>query len=300
MPELLQSLSIIFALSLAPTYLAAQSSWHFTAADVNALHSKPADYRLAYGKGIEQFGELRLPQGSGPFPVAIIIHGGCWVAKFADLHNTAALADALRAEGIATWNIEYSREDSKGGAWPGTFEDVGHAADFLRTIAGKYSLDLNRVLAIGHSAGGQLALWLAARHRLERSSILYMPQPLKLQGVIAMGGVPDLKAFREHGKMVCESDVVGKLLGKSSQEINQHYKDASPSELLPLGLPQVLIYGTEDFIVPASFGKSYLQKAGKKGDQVRLINVKLAGHHEYNAPNSVAWTDIKSSVLSLL
>ncbi len=280
--------------------LAAKSVWHFTPADVNALHSKPADYRIHYGNDPLQFGDLRLPSGRGPYPIAIIIHGGCWVSTFADLQNTAALADALRDLGIATWNIEYRREDNDGGGWPGTFLDVGHAADFLREISQKYSLDLNRVIVIGQSAGGHLALWLASRHKLSANSLLYSAKPLSLRGVIALGGVPDLTAFRDQGAKMCGQDVIAKLLGNTSESIQKNDKDASPIELLPLGTPQILVYGTEDQVVPAQLGRAYLQAAKKAGDLVKLITVEGAAHHEYNVPNSVAWPQIKAAVSSLM
>ena len=245
--------------------------------NVNALYSKPADKRISYGKDPLQFGDLRLPHGSGPYPVAIIIHGGCWISKFANLQNTAALADALRDLGVATWNIEYRSEDNNGGGWPGTFEDVAHAADFLQQIATQYSLDLNRVVAIGHSAGGHLALWLAIRHQLPTKSQLYMQHPIRLRGVVTLGGIPDLKAFRTQGEKVCGTDVVGNLLGDSPESVAKHYPETSPKELLPLGIPQILIYGAEDYVVPVELGHTYMQAARQKGDTVKLVVVKNAG-----------------------
>ena len=122
--------------------------------------------------------------GPGLHPVAVVIHGGCWVERYADLRNTAALADALRREGLATWNIEYRRLDQKGGGWPGTFLDVAHAVDALRDLAKRYPLDLSRVVVVGHSAGGQLALWVGARHRLPKGGALYLPNPLGIKGVV--------------------------------------------------------------------------------------------------------------------
>ena len=296
MTSLLRILFLILLCTLTGESLAAQSAWHFTPADVNALHSLPADYRISYGNDSLQFADLRLPHGQGPYPVAIIIHGGCWVSKFADLQNTAALADALRDSGIATWNIEYRRGDNAGGGWPGTFADVAQASDFLRKIAPKYSLDLSRVVVIGQSAGGHLALWVAARRRLPENSLLYVQKPLPVRGVIALGGVPDLKSFREQGAKMCGQDVVGKLLGNTPEEIEKHYKEASPAELLPLGVPQILIYGTEDQVVPITFGNAYLQAAQKKGDVVKIIMVEGAAHHEYNVPNSISWPVIKAAV----
>ncbi|QLH43406.1 MAG: alpha/beta hydrolase [Coxiellaceae bacterium] len=281
--------------------LAAQSPHYLTSNDINALLSKPADYRLFYGKDSLQFGDLRLPNTvSKPYPVAIIVHGGCWVSKFADLHYTAALADALRDSGIATWNIEYRRLDNSGGGWPGTFEDVGNAADFLRVIADKYSLDLNHVITVGESVGGQLALWLAARHRLPKNSQLYAVHPLNIKGVVVLGGVTDLKAFRKQSDFTCGSDVVGKLLNGSSSQIAAHYHETSPIELIPLGVPQILIYGADDKSVPKKFGETYMQAARKAGDNVELIIVPKAAHHEYVSPNSVTWPAVKSAVQALL
>ncbi len=277
----------------------AQSNWHFLPSDVSALHSKPADYRIFYGKDPLQFGDLRLPSGPGPYPVAIIIHGGCWVSSFANIQYTSALADALRDNGIATWNIEYRREDNQGGGWPGTFEDVANAADFLRNIANKYSLDLNDAIVVGHSAGGHLALWLAARHQLPLNSQLYTSNPLSLRGVVVLGGVPNLQAFRQQGEFTCGSDVVGKLLG-NLPVLTERYKQASPSELLPLGVPQILIYGAEDQSVPVKFGRAYMQEALKKGDSVKLAVVEGAAHHEYCVPNAITWPVVKSAVISLL
>lgn len=295
-------LIIVFLLSYCMMCdgIAKTSPWYFTPSDVNALHRQPANYRISYGKDPLQFGELRLPQGKGPFPVAMIIHGGCWNASFATIQNTGALADALRNRGVATWNIEYRRADNPGGGFPGTFQDVGQAADFLRQMAPNYALDLNNLIVIGHSAGGHLALWVAARDRLLSQSVLYTKEPIKFRGVMALGGVPNLKAFRKQGEKTCGSDVVGKLLGPTSDKIEQRYKQVSPSELVPLHIPQILIYGDEDQSVPKEFGLSYQQAARKKRDDVKVITVKYAGHHEYLVPNAVTWPSLLSSIEKLL
>ncbi len=285
---------------LIPDIYASQSVWHFTSNDVNNLHSKPADIRIFYGDEPSQFADLRLPKATGPYPVAIIIHGGCWVSSFADLQNTSALADAIRDIGFATWNIEYRREDNIGGGWPGTFNDIGNATDFLRNISSKYLLDLNRVIVIGHSAGGQLALWLAGRNKLPPTSSLYKKDPLVLQTVIALGGVPDLKMFRKHGEKICNGDVVGKLLGNNEELIEKHYADASPINLLPITTRQILIYGADDQVVPFTFGKQYTQKAKRLGSPAKLIQIKHGAHHEYNVPNSVTWPIILSVIKRFL
>lgn len=297
---LILSLLLLACAVLPPIPASAATPWFFTSKDINALHSEPADYKIPYGKDPSQFGELRLPSGPGPYPVVIIIHGGCWRSKLANLHNTSALADALRDLGYATWNIEYRGEDNTGGGWPGTFNDVAAAVDFLPAIATQYLLDLNHVVAVGHSAGGELVLWLAGRHNLPAKSPLYSQHPLHLRGVLALGGVPDLQAYRHQGEAVCGADVVGNLLGNSEDIIATHYKEASPVELLPLGVPQILIYGSADHVVPEQLGQNYIQAAKKKGDKAKLIDVKDAGHHEYLAPNSDTWPAVKSSIENLM
>lgn len=269
-------------------------------ADVNALPSKPADQRIAYGTDALQFADLRLPKSKGPHPVAIIIHGGCWVSQFADLQNTAAQADALRDAGVATWNIEYRRNDNPGGGWPGTFQDAGRAADHLREIAARYNLDLKRVVTVGHSAGGHLALWLAARARLPKTSELYSPKPLAIAGVVVNGGPGDLEAAREHMKSPCGGDVISGLMGGAEAQVPQRYAQGSPVRLLPLGVPQIFITGEHDQVVPANFADDYGAKARAAGDAVQHEVVGGVGHHEYNAPRTPAFAAVERAVLSLV
>ena len=160
-----------------------------TAGDALALPRPEPTARLAYGPQLLQFGELRVPDGDGPHPVAVVIHGGCWLAEY-DLGYMSALADGLTRDGVATWSIEYRRVGDDGGGWPGTFLDVAAAADSLVYLARDYDLDLDRVVAVGHSAGGHLALWLAARHRLQSDDPLRGRSPLRLSGVVALAGIP--------------------------------------------------------------------------------------------------------------
>jgi acetyl esterase/lipase len=294
MLTLLKRLIIILCCLISCESFATQFAWDFT-----STHQS-SEQRISYGNERLQFGELRLPQGRGPFPVVIIVHGGCWIANFTNIQNMTKLADALRDNGIATWNIEYRSVDNNGGGWPGTFQDVANATDFLRKIAPKYSLDLTHVVVVGYSAGGHLALWLAARHKLPESSQLYNPHPLALKGVVVLGGVPDLKVFRQQAEKVCVTDVIGNLLGNSPELIVKHYKEASPKELLPLGVPQILIYGSEDPAVPVEFARAYMKLALRQGDAVKLIIIKHAAHHEYVSPDSITWPAVKSAILSLL
>jgi acetyl esterase/lipase len=126
--------------------------------DLQALPSHPADQRISYGQDSSEYGELRVPAGAGPHPLVVLIHGGCFKAAYATLRDLAPMADALKSDGIASWNVEYRRLGQPGGGWPGTYLDVGRAVDHLRAIAGAHHLDLGRVVLVGHSAGGHLAM----------------------------------------------------------------------------------------------------------------------------------------------
>jgi acetyl esterase/lipase len=253
-----------------------------------------ADQRIAYGKEEFQFGELRLPKTAGPHPVAVVIHGGCWVSQYGlgyMGHVSAALAEA----GVATWNIEYRRVGNAGGGWPGTAEDAARATDYLREIAGKYSLDLNRVVAAGHSAGGHLALLLGARKRLPKDHPLYSANPLPLTGVVSLAGITDL---RKTGT-ACDKEVI-QLMNGEAKDKAAAYSLASPIDLLPLGVKQKIIQGGADNIIPMAMAREYVEAAKKKNDGVELIGLKDADHFQLVDPKSPAWPTVQEAVLSLL
>jgi acetyl esterase/lipase len=288
----------IAALGLSAASARAQSRY-LGPEDINALPSAPADARYAYGPAALQFGDLRLPPGPGAHPVAVVIHGGCWLERYADLQNTAALADALRRDGFATWNIEYRRLDQAGGGWPGTFLDVARAVDALRALAARYPLDLQRVVLVGHSAGGQLALWAAARHKLLLGSTLFLRNPLPVAGVVALGAPADLARFRLKEYDVCGDAVVTKLMGGSPGRVPARYAQASPIELLPLGVPQILVNGSADFVEGPSDGAAYVAAARAAGDRAEQRVIPDAGHFEEISPGSVAWPVVRDAVRSL-
>ena len=284
----------------AITTIDADAQTFLRPADVNAIPSKPANARIPYGADSLQFGDLRLPNGPGPFPVAIVIHGGCWVHAFAAVQNSAALSDALRDAGVATWNVEYRRRDDPGGGWPGTMQDVAAAADSLQSLARRYPLDLSHVVAVGHSAGGHLALWLAARRKIGADSPLHASNPLPLSGVIALGGPGDLRDFASYAGAICGDGVVENLLGGTFEQFPDRWRDASPSSFLPLGVPQVMLAGASDRIMPQRNLDAYANMARAAGDSVQVIVVPGAAHHEVMAPTSVAWPAVRNAVTHAL
>jgi acetyl esterase/lipase len=271
-----------------------------TPAQFQALPSKPADYRLSYGTDANQFGELRVPSGVSPYPVAILIHGGCWKAEYSTLRDLAPMADMLKAKGIATWNIEYRRLPQAGSGWPGTYLDVGWGVDYLRSIAVQNHLDLTRVIVVGHSAGGHLAMWVAARSRLPKSSLIYVSDPLPIRGVIDLAGIVDMEAFIPAEQQLCGGTVVEQMLGGKPAEVPEHYAQASANKMLPLGVPQIIIWGRRDQFNPISLFEKYTQTAEHAGDPARLVSLPDVGHFEIASPFSATWPTVEGEILSLL
>jgi len=266
-----------------------------TADDLASLVHPPADARLAYGTDPCQFGDLRLPVGSGPHPVVILLHGGCWKAEY-DLTYVGAMAAGLATEGIATWTLEYRRVGHAGGGWPGTFIDVARGADHLRTIAAPYALDVGRVVSVGHSAGGQLAIWLAARHRLVPGSALHSADPLVLRGVLALAPAAHLAILHADG--TCE-DAVDGLLGGSPATVPERYRDTSPPELVPIGVPQIVLVGRHDTTWRPN-AEAYYEVAREVRDPVEWRTAPDSGHFELVFPSSSTWPIVVQSVRDLL
>lgn len=165
------------------TTITAQALRILTVDEVLALPNVPGNHRIFYGSDPAQFGDLYLPQSKGPHPVVLLLHGGCWRAQYS-LTLVAQLAAALRQAGLAVWNLEYRRLGN-GGGWATTFQDVAMGADFLQTLEPQFALDLKRLVAVGHSAGGHLALWLAGRHRLLENSPLKVGEGVRVSGVVS-------------------------------------------------------------------------------------------------------------------
>jgi len=268
--------------------------------ELQALPSKPPDQRVAYGADASQYGELRVPAGPGPHPVAILIHGGCFKAAYATLRDLSPMGDALKEMGVASWNIEYRRLGEPGGGWPGTYLDVGRAVDHVRELADKYPLDLRRVVVVGHSAGGHLAMWAAARARMPKGSDLHVTAPLPVRGVLDLAGPVDLTANIRGYEGLCRDTVITDLLGGTPGTVPDRYEQASAINLLPLGIPQVLLIGSHEEFVPRPIAETYVRTARMAGDPVQLIVVPDVGHFEIASPSATPWPRVASAIRSLV
>lgn len=255
-----------------------------------------ADQRVAYGPDPYQFGDLRLPPGAGPHPAALVVHGGYWRARY-HLAYCGHVCAALARQGVATWNIEYRRLGNLGGGWPGTFQDVARAADHLRALASAHALDLDRVVVLGHSAGGQLAFWLAARHRIPAGSPLHTDDPLPLHAAVSLAGVVDLRWAWE---LRLSSNVTEELLDGTPASVPERYAAASPAALLPLGVRQVLVHGTRDDSVPYEISEGYVAAATAAGDDATLLTQPGAGHFECVDPRTKEWRAVEAALLECL
>jgi acetyl esterase/lipase len=240
------------------------------------------DHNIRYGEAATQVVDLWLPPGSGPHPIVLMVHGGCWQTEIADRRIMNWIADDLRKRGIAVWNIDYRGVDRAGGGYPGTFLDAAAAADALRTNAAKYSLDRSRVVAVGHSAGGHLALWLAGRPRLPADSALRTADPLPIHSVVSLGGLPDLEQAARPPGSGCGTEVIAQLTGGS-------FADTSVPHLAPLGVPQVLVNGMQDRIIPTFYAEGYAGPMRAAGDSVEVRMIDRTGHVELIAPETAAW-----------
>lgn len=262
-----------------------------------ALPHVPGIETFRYGADPSQVCELYMPSAdvSSPtkVPVVVMVHGGCWRSTINRQHVgqwCAALAEA----GLAVWSIEYRRVGN-GGDWPNLLSDVALAYDCLALAAERFPLDLQRVVVCGHSAGGQLALWLAARHRLPAE--WQAPTTIPVRGVLALAPIVDLAA--SIAEDICTGNALN-VIGGSAQEYADRYQLASPFHQLPIGVRQIILYGAHDEIVPPKHAAAYIAKAYACGEDLRFHVLPSAGHFELVTAGSSAWDEVRDSLLSLL
>lgn len=249
----------------------------------------------AYGTDPLQFGQLRLPAGTGPFPVAVVIHGGCWTKGFEDVNGLAPVASALTARGVATWNVEYRQVGDPGGGWPGMFQDVGSATDHLRVLARTHPLDLSRVVVIGHSAGAHAALFVASRSKLPAASEIRGADPLPVKAAVAIDGPGDIRTMMNGvDEAICGRPVIQPLFQGAAAEHPDRYRQANPAEQLPLGLPQYLVTST---VLSPGEGDAYRAAAVAAGDTAEVLHLQDAGHFNMVAPGEPSWTQVETLIV---
>jgi len=258
---------------------------------------QPSHRRLAYGPLPEQVVDVRLPAGTRPAPLVVVVHGGFWAAEW-DRAHAAPQSDGLAEAGYVVATVEYRRVGA-GGGWPGTFDDMAHMTDtvpgLVREAVGD-RVDVDRTVLVGHSAGGHLAAWAAARHRLPAESPWHRPAALAIRGVVSLAGVLDLV---ESERLGLGGHAAARLLGGSPGEQPERYAAASPAALLPTGGRTVLVHGDRDDEVPVEVSRSYVSAAVAAGDDVRLDELAGVGHYELIDPLTSAWPSVLAAVTEL-
>ncbi len=236
-----------------------------------------------YGDSDSQVGDLYLPTADAQVPVVCLLHGGFWRLPYGR-DEMAPVASDLASRGYAVWNIEYRRVGDQGGGWPGTLEDAAAAIDHLGLLAGRETLlDLRRVAVVGHSAGGHLALCAGARKG--RTAHRFSPTQVVPSAIGALAAVTDL---HEAFALDSGSGAVSALLDGAPGQRPARYEEASPRQLLPLGVRQLILHGSEDDALPVELSRAYVQAARAEGDTVDYVELSGVGHMEYLDPASVA------------
>jgi acetyl esterase/lipase len=270
--------------------------------------------RISYGAEATSFGELRLPSGPGPFPVAVLIHGGCWLASRGSVDGgMRSVATALADRGIATWNIEYRRAGHPGGGWRGSYHDLSNATDFVRTLAKDYPLDLTRVALVGHSSGGYFAGWIAGRRNLPAGSILTSADPIPVVGLVVLDAFLDYRVIDSRGvdgRLFCDEPILSRLFGGDPETVPDHVRQASPLALLPYGIPQEYVVSSRRYPVkparPLADGRTTLEVldypalARAAGDRITVHVVPDAEHFSFVNPTSPTWPAVEAAIVKVL
>jgi acetyl esterase/lipase len=248
--------------------------------DILSVPPPPADKRIRYGEAPQHFADLRYPKSGSAKSVIVNIHGGFWRAKY-DLLHAGHLCAALTALGLPTVNLEYRRVGDHGGSWPGSLQDIRHA---LQHIRGDAELKKYRIILVGHSAGGQLAVAAAAHE--------------PVASVVSLAGVLDLQRAYE---LRLSNDAVVQFLGGTLFEVPSRYREADPMQLkLPVSIKQIIIHGSADDVVPVSFSRDYVERKKKAKENVRLLEIQGADHFDLIDPRSKAWTSVAAAILDAI
>ncbi|MFJ4969717.1 alpha/beta hydrolase family protein [Streptomyces sp. NPDC088755] len=266
------------------------------------------DRTAAYGDHPDQIIDFYAPRdGRTAAPLVVLLHGGAWRAPY-DRAHLSPLADFLARRGFAVASVEYRRGDGTdqvrepgadpvAGRWPETFDDVAAALDAVPALAAREvpGADVRRIVVAGHSAGGHLALWAAARHVLPESSPWRLPAPPPLRGVVALAPIADFTTAVELG--VC-GGAVSQLLG-GEEGLADRMAQADPGALLPTGIATAIVHGEEDIVVPLAVSEAYVEAAAKSGEMVGLTLLGDVGHFPLIDPAAGACAIVAEEITQL-
>ncbi|MBU7580971.1 MAG: alpha/beta hydrolase [Porphyrobacter sp.] len=257
---------------------------------INTLSASPPTLKAAYGtRSPRQYGELRVPQGKGPFPLAVIYHGGCWAGMGGTI-NVARLADFLAANGVATWTPSY-RELGSDGGWPNTFTDWAQGLAFAKTLARDYPIDLKRITVMGHSAGVTPAMWLAGGNKGDAVVAGDLPE---VRAVVALDGPLAVQPFVGPDAMICGAPVIAPLIGGSPTEVPERYAMLDPATNTPRVRRLLVVDGALPDPDPAM-----LDAMRAKGIKVDVIRVDQAQHFNLLVPGTRDFAAISPALLDI-
>lgn len=257
--------------------------------------------QIAYGTDRMQMGELNLPLLGTPRPVVVLLHGGYWRTGF-DRAAMFELAQDLARIGYASWNLDYRRVGEPGGGWPGTLADVGAGIDKLAELGPDKGLDLGRVAVIGHSAGAQLALWAASRRRASAGQVGPTPK-IDIRAVVALSGVLDMEASARNTAGSGQAELrqaVLDLMGGPPEQRPERYAVASPRRLLPIGVPQLVLHGTDDDRVPIEQSRGYGAAARDAGERIEIVELAGVDHFDVIKATKSWWTQVTDWLASVM
>ena len=307
LPIAVLALATCTAQSVTPPALETEASTAaekplMTWGDLTSRPKPDSSDAVTYGDNPWEIVDVWIPDGKGPHPVVIMVHGGCWQKSIADYSLMDYAAEALRREGIAVWNIEYRGVDEAGGGYPGTYLDVARAADLLAENALYYELDTSRIAGFGHSAGGHLVTWLAGRKNLPSSSALYSKPRIEMVGVVNSGGLADLEASEPLTLPSCLAAIKDQLTGLPTDARPDVLAETSSDRLLPTGAIIHSVNGARDRIAPPVLGEAFTAKAIAAGDIAQVHIIPNEGHVELIAPGTAAFdkqTEILKDMLEV-
>ena len=299
--QILLSFYIILVLTMTfqgPKTIA-QAQDLMTMEEVTSVDFVESDTTIQYDEDAFNFAELRIPKNNlkNKFPVLVILHGGCWLSAVANADFMRGYATELAREGYATYNVEYRSADHPEGGWPNTFNDVRNAINALSSLSADYPINLDKILLIGHSAGGHLALWASLFPNNLSNDYAITPLNAKIQGIVSLAGIVDLEKYFDPTNQSCGRGV-GRLMGGSPEELPDLYQMGSPVNLYSFSsnTPIVLISGELDPIVTVD----HVKILSDAHPEIQHLIIPQSGHFEMVVPQTEAWKQTLNIIKSMI